>query len=106
MDLRNLSSGNAGCVFEIRELLDTVPAERLVFVVDRTTDQAFLEQTWRDACKHLHAAPNEASLRLRCNPTNFLLSDTGSFEACCGGSAPPRTPLARYLRPFDRRAVA
>jgi hypothetical protein len=59
MDLRNLSSGNAGCVFEIRELLDTVPAERLVFIVDRTTDQAFLEQTWRDACKHLHAdSPN------------------------------------------------
>jgi hypothetical protein len=61
MDLRNLSSGNAGCAFEIRELLDTVPAERLVFVVDRTTDQAFLEQTWRDACKHLHAdSPNRA----------------------------------------------
>jgi hypothetical protein len=59
MDLRNLSSGNAGCVFEIRELLDTVPAERLVFVVDRTTDRAFLEQTWGDACKHLHPdSPN------------------------------------------------
>ena len=59
MDLRNLSSGNAGCVFEIRELLDTVPAERLVFVVESTTDQAFLEQTWREACKHLHVdSPN------------------------------------------------
>jgi hypothetical protein len=54
MDLRNLSSDNAGCVFEIRELLDTVPAERLVFVVDRSTDQAFLEQAWRAACKRLH----------------------------------------------------
>ena len=61
MDLRNLSSVNAGCVFEIRELLDAVPAERLVFVVDRTTDQAFLEQTWLEACKHLYAdSPNRA----------------------------------------------
>lgn len=67
MDLRNFSSGNAGCAFEIRELLDTVPAERLVFVVDRTTDRAFLEQTWHEAYRHLHAeSPN------RCMPAPAL----------------------------------
>ncbi|HEV7464216.1 MAG TPA: tetratricopeptide repeat protein, partial [Methyloceanibacter sp.] len=44
MDLRNFSPSNQGCIFEINELLDVVPLDRVVFVVDETTDQAFLRE--------------------------------------------------------------
>ena len=62
MDLRSFSPANAGCVFEIEALLAAVPAERLVFVVDRTTDGAFLDRTWQQTCARLPvASPNRAT---------------------------------------------
>ena len=51
MDLRGFSQSNAGCVFEIHELFNLVPLERIVFVIDQSTDQNFMrrtmEQAWR-----------------------------------------------------------
>lgn len=44
MDLRGFSLGNRGCIFEIEELLDVVALHRVVFLVDRTTDELFLTQ--------------------------------------------------------------
>jgi hypothetical protein len=59
MDLRNLKENNAGCVFEIKELLNAVPLERLVFVVDDTTDKNFLEQALADSWRELRSdSPN------------------------------------------------
>ena len=49
MDLRGFSQKNAGCVFEIQELVRAVPIERIVFVVDSTTDHALLERTFSAA---------------------------------------------------------
>ena len=43
MDLRSFSPANQGCVFELGRLLDGVELSRVVFVVDETTDLAFLE---------------------------------------------------------------
>jgi hypothetical protein len=45
MDLRGFTSSNAGCVFELRELARTIPLERVVFVVDRRTDENLLAET-------------------------------------------------------------
>ena len=45
MDLRGFSPQNAGCVFEIDELIDVVPIERVVFIVDGTTHESFLRET-------------------------------------------------------------
>jgi hypothetical protein len=45
MDLRGFSPQNAGCVFEIEELVNDVPLGRVVFVIDDTTDEEFLRQT-------------------------------------------------------------
>jgi hypothetical protein len=42
MDLRGFTPANAGCVYELNELLDTVRLERILLVVDGTTDRAFL----------------------------------------------------------------
>ena len=106
MDLRNLSSGNVGCAFEIRELLDRVPAERLVFVVDRTTDRAFLEQTWRDACKHLHAdSPNRGIAMPALQPYELpsvgYRQLQGLLRRLCAAADTPR-----YPRSVDRGVVA
>jgi len=45
MDLRSFSRSNQGCLYEIGALLDSVPLDRVVFVIDQTTDRAFLEES-------------------------------------------------------------
>jgi hypothetical protein len=61
MDLRGFSPGNQGCVFEINELLNTVPLDRIVFVVDGTTDDAFLREMFAQGWAMLRAdSPNRA----------------------------------------------
>jgi len=59
MDLRSLTETNAGCIFEIKALLNAMPLERLVFIVDDTTDKNFLNQTVQEACRELRPdSPN------------------------------------------------
>ncbi len=49
MDLRGFSPARQGCVYEVRELVETVPLDRLVMTVDATTDTPFLERTLLEA---------------------------------------------------------
>ena len=42
MDLRSFSNVNAGCVFELEQLVSRLPAERIVFVYDQSTDLRLL----------------------------------------------------------------
>jgi hypothetical protein len=49
MDLRSFSSQNAGCIFEINELINTVTLERMLFIIDETTDEDFLRQVLQQA---------------------------------------------------------
>ena len=59
MDLRGFLPDNQGCVFEINELLNVVPLDRVVFVVDATTDLAFLRETFATGWEALAAeSPN------------------------------------------------
>ena len=59
MDLRGFLPDNQGCVFEINELLNVVPLDRVVFVVDATTDLAFLRETFATGWAALAAeSPN------------------------------------------------
>jgi hypothetical protein len=69
MDLRGFSPANQGCIFEIEELLATVPLQRIVLLVDRMSDLPFLEQTLQDAWRALpgespNAAPGTHRLRI------------------------------------------
>ena len=48
MDLRGFSRQNAGCVFELHELVRLVPLEQVVFIVDQRTDEALLAETLGD----------------------------------------------------------
>ena len=45
MDLRSFSATNAGCIHELRYLVQNVPFGRCLLVVDDTTDEAFLKHT-------------------------------------------------------------
>jgi hypothetical protein len=43
MDLRGFSPANQGCTFELQQLVNLVPLNKVVLVVDRTTDVQFLQ---------------------------------------------------------------
>ena len=45
MDLRSFSATNAGCIHELRYLVENVPFCRCLLVVDQTTDEVFLQHT-------------------------------------------------------------
>jgi hypothetical protein len=45
MDLRSFSATNAGCIHELRYLVQNVPFSRCLLVVDDTTDEEFLKHT-------------------------------------------------------------
>jgi hypothetical protein len=53
MDLRGFTQANAGCVFEIHELFNSVALERIVFVIDDSTDQDFARQTMEQAWRQI-----------------------------------------------------
>lgn len=62
MDLRGFSPQNAGCVYEINELINLVPLGTMVFVVDDTTDEPFLRQTAREFWERMRpSSPNRSS---------------------------------------------
>jgi hypothetical protein len=49
IDLRRFTRAQAGCIFEIQALVAAMPLERVVFVIDGTTDRPFLEGVVQDA---------------------------------------------------------
>jgi hypothetical protein len=59
MDLRGFSQNNAGCIFEITELFNLVPLQRVVFVVDESTDAQFMRNTMQLAWRQIRdQSPN------------------------------------------------
>jgi hypothetical protein len=60
MDLRSFSKTNQGCLYELEQLLATIPLERVMFVIDNTTDKPFLEQTFKILWKNIpENSPNQ-----------------------------------------------
>jgi hypothetical protein len=49
MDLRSFSASNAGCVFELQQLVGRHATDDIVFVCDKTTDLPLLRNILRDA---------------------------------------------------------
>lgn len=59
MDLRSFSPSNQGCLYELEQLLIAVSLERIVFLIDDSTDQTFLERALKDAWQQVGAdSPN------------------------------------------------
>lgn len=74
MDLRSFSAQNAGCLYEIGRLFDAIDLARVVFVIDGTTDRAFLETSMRTLWASLAAdSPNRQSAA----PVARLMSVSG-----------------------------
>ena len=77
MDLRGFSPSNKGCLFEINELLNVVSLDRVVFVVDGTTDLAFLDEMFVQGWAALRAgSPN----RELAEPRVLLFRFTGTGD--------------------------
>jgi hypothetical protein len=82
MDLRGFAPANRGCIFEIEQLIASIPLPRIVLLVDGTTDLAFLEQTLRAAWRTMpaaarNAAPGRYSIRLlRASPRSARTAET------------------------------
>lgn len=71
MDLRSFSSGNQGCIYELRQLVNHVPVYRVTLVIDDSTDRNFLETTLRELWQHLEPTSPNAGLSnpvIRCFP--------------------------------------
>jgi hypothetical protein len=69
MDLRSFSARNAGSEHELRHLIEFVPLVRCVFIVDRTTDIAYLrsvlDEAWRligTASPNCNASPDAVNV--------------------------------------------
>lgn len=59
MDLRGFSSQHTGCVFEINELINVIALDRVIFVVEDTTDRLFLREVAQRAWSQMQAtSPN------------------------------------------------
>jgi hypothetical protein len=62
MDLRSFAPNNQGCIFELGRLIDSVDLERVVFLVDRSTDRACLAETLRRLWHEMSAdSPNRST---------------------------------------------
>jgi hypothetical protein len=59
MDLRSFSATNAGCIYELRHLMENVPFDRWLLIVDATTDEPFFRRTLKEAWERLSpGSPN------------------------------------------------
>lgn len=52
MDLRSFSSANAGCVYELDQLMSRLPPDRIVFVYDHSTDLRLLGSCLANGWQH------------------------------------------------------
>jgi len=93
MDLRRFSPQNAGCIFEINTLISLMLADRLVFIIDKTTDESFLRKTIQRAWSQL--PPDSPNLRCSASPLRLfrLVGSRGDelrrlFQALCVAATP------------------
>jgi hypothetical protein len=78
MDLRGFGPHRRGCVYELETLLDTVPLDRLVFLIDWSTDRKGLEEILVAHWQRLAAdSPNLVAV----HPTLRLLDVSGNDAA-------------------------
>jgi len=94
MDLRSFSSANAGCVFELEQLVSRLPAEKIVFVYDQTTDLRLLGNCLTDGWERGgHGVPAGGSI-------SFVRVERNSWPELqllmrrLAGVEPPRRVLA------------
>jgi hypothetical protein len=66
MDLRGFSPANRGSTYELAELLNLVPCDRIAIVIDGATDGRFLAETIEHAASRISpSSPNAAGAMIR-----------------------------------------
>jgi hypothetical protein len=109
MDLRSFSAANQGCAWELQQLVDFVPLERVVFVIDDSTDHRFLEralhQAWaaaRDDSPNRHARWPAARLLSVEHPASATVDALLRLLTTAGDGRPrpllPPTPPGYHAR--------
>lgn len=72
MDLRGFSTGNKGCIHEVKELINVAPLGRLVFIVENPRDEDFLRNLVREAWKEMKpTSPNRLSTPDQLQPFHY-----------------------------------
>jgi hypothetical protein len=108
MDLRGFSSANAGCRHEITELVQLMPLERVVFLIDHSTDEGFLRQTIQESWTRLRAtSPNRLSPFPTVTLFRLVKSRSGDLQqllrVLCAAATPaplPAAPARSLSRPL------
>lgn len=77
LDLRGFSRQHAGLTFEIRQLIQSVLLERVVILVDESTDETYLQELAAGAWLERNDTNESAVMRL------LKLSDSGPGEQSC-----------------------
>lgn len=81
MDLRGFSSENAGCLFEINELINVVPLERVKFIIDDTTDEKFLLRSVQESWSRMRpTSPNRLPAHGQLQMFQFQGARTGDLR--------------------------
>jgi len=93
MDLRGFSAQNTGVAYEISELVNVVPFERVAFVIDETTNEGLLEQTLQESWDRISpTSPNRSSTLGRITLFRFRGPQDGElrrFLRVLAGAAKP-----------------
>lgn len=88
MDLRGFSPSNQGCCFELDQFIDRVRLSKVVLVLDRTTDVAFLravlDQAWSSITP---GSPNVGLRPARVTAIYLTRDDRKGAHALLGGLA-------------------
>lgn len=81
MDLRGFSAQNAGCIFEINELINVAPLGQVQFIIDETTDEQFLlRNVWQSWEQMRPTSPNWLSTSGQLQLFRFTGSRGGKFQ--------------------------
>jgi hypothetical protein len=95
MDLRGFTSQNKGCVFEVGELINVEPLEKVIFIVDDTTDERLLMENMRQSWDLMKpTSPNRRSQSGQLQLFRFTGSRSGELRqlllALCLAANTPR----------------
>ena len=106
MDLRGFSAHNAGCVYEVSELINVAPLRSVVFAIDETTDLPFLEQRLRDSASVMRpdspnfATPSVRAALLRLSGSHVEVSDL--LGILCSGATSAAGSVALTQQPVEK----
>ncbi len=97
MDLRSFSPANQGCIFELGRLVDSVDLNRVIFLVDNTTDRDFLESALQRLWQNMSAdSPNQSSVSPKVRLYRIERQSESELKSLIGlllRSAPTSMPL-------------